>query len=173
VHGTSGSNYGRILENLGRFEGEVGEPSRNAATDDPVKSGGSETATESPDGGKKFVIDRLAMKDITVCVTPVVELGFTKTSLTIDEIVLTGVGRKDNGLLLAEIVSLLVQKLLSESARLEGMPSVVSGALQGGLGDLESLTRNGFDQLGKQLEGGAKKALEGLRNKLPIPGLGK
>ncbi|MAG54764.1 MAG: hypothetical protein CMJ83_00580 [Planctomycetes bacterium] len=150
VRGSDGSNYGKILESLARFEGE-------------------DTKEED---GKRFVINKIEITNVKVNVTPMADLGFAKMSLPIDRIVLNNVGTEsDGGVLLAEVANQIIQSLLKNAGGLSGMPDLISGTLNNQLGQLEKIAKGELSKMTEGIGGEAGKALEGLKK--VIPGLGK
>lgn len=166
IHGADGSNYGKIMENLEKFQGQ------------PEEDKGE---------GKRFVVEKILVKDVVVKVVPMKEL-FTTVSIPIDEIELKDVGSdSDKGVLLSDLAGILVESILTQASLDSKMPAMVSGALKGQLGKLSGLKDAGvqmLDGLGKQIGGAIpgglpdpkkvigdpSKAIKGITDKLPFGG---
>lgn len=156
VHGADGSNYGKIMDNLEKFQGQ---------------------SDEDKGEGKRFVINRLLVEDVVVKVVPMKEL-FTEVSIPIDRIELKDVGSdSDKGVLLSDVAGILVEAILQKASLSSDMPAMVGGALKGQLGKLTGLSGAGvkmLDDLGKQLgnvPGGVGDKIKDITKK--IPGIGK
>lgn len=156
VHGVGGSNYGEIMENLEKFQGD-----------------GDDDTSE----GKRFVIRRLLVEDVVVKVVPLREL-FTEVSIPIDRIELKDVGSDSNkGVLLADVAGIVVEAILTRASVSGALPAMVRGTLKGQLGELSGLRDAGakmLNDLGKQLgnmPGGVGDTIKDLTNRLP--GIGK
>lgn len=153
VQSVSGSNYGQILDNLDRFQGEA----------------------ESEEG-KRFVIKKLTLTDIVVTVVPVAELNLAEVTIPIDKIELKDIGTEsDKGVLLADVAGIVVEAILKRASASGRMSALVKGVLDGKLGQLSGLADAGIEALG-DLFGGtsgsggktnglqdAKKALDALK----------
>ena len=155
VHGVGGSNYGEIMKNLGKHQGD----------DDDTGE------------GKRFVIRRLLVEDVVVKVVPLKEL-FTEVTIPIDRIELKDVGSdSDKGVLIADVAGIVVEAILTRASVSGALPAAVNGALKGHLGELSGLRDAGatmFDELGEQLgniPGGVGNTIKDLTNRLS--GIGK
>lgn len=148
IQRTSGSNVGTILDNINR--GSDGGDS------------GGKPAPDSGGEGRKFIIDRLEVDDIAISISVEPISDATKPSkVTIDQIVIEDIGRKENGVTLDEVSSIIVQSILKSAleAAPGEIPSIMLSAMKGGLSNLDHLDLGGVQlDLGK----GLKDALGGL-----------
>jgi len=139
----SGSNYQTILNNLKRFE-----------------SGGEASKKES--GGKKFVIDEIVIRNVTVKADLVgLPGGVGAVTVPIHEVKLSKVGTAEGGATAGEIAVVVVKAVLA-SAAAEGkgiIPGDILGDLTGGLGQLTSLGEFDVESIGK-VGGAATKVAE-------------
>jgi len=123
------SNYDVIFENLSRFK--------------------SEDKSKEEAAGKKFIIHEVLLKDIVVHVEVNLLLsGDTKIDLTIDELRLENVGsNSDGGILLSELTSVLMTRLMQEIVNRGGglLPVDMLDELGQGLGLLGSIADVGND----------------------------
>ncbi|MCP3903063.1 MAG: hypothetical protein GY715_05440 [Planctomycetes bacterium] len=121
------ANYKAILENLKRFE---------------TGDGGGE---QPPADGKKFVIKKLSVRDVSVDVS--VE-GLANVNLPIDEIILEDVG-SGKGVPLGELANIIVKAIFAAVVERGGgiIPGDVLGELQGGLAQLKSLESMGIERI--------------------------
>jgi hypothetical protein len=152
-----GTNYGAILDNLGRFESGNATPAEE----------------EAAGGGKSFVLERLVVRDVTARIDLLPMGGeATEITLSIPEIVLENFGQE---LSLAEICSLVVKTILSASLKAGAgvLPADFLEDLGGRLKGLEALpgkvvqqVGGAIDQATRELSGEAGKALQGAGEKL-------
>jgi hypothetical protein len=152
-----GTNYGAILDNLGRFESQGPAPAEE----------------EAAGGGKSFVLERLVVRDVTVRVDLLPMGGeATEVTLSIPEIVLANIGQE---LSLAEICALVVKTILSASLEAGAgvLPADFLKDLGGRLKGLEALPDSvaeqvggALDQAAQELGGEAGKTLQGASEKL-------
>lgn len=165
VQDVNGSNYAKILDNLEKFQG----------------------ASDAESEGKRFVIDRLTVKDTIVKVQPAPKLGLAAISIPVDTIELKGVGSEsDQGVLLGDLAGILVESILKRASVSADLPGMIRATLQGKLSHLSGLTDAGIktlegftgaalppelekgvggaatDAIDKGLKKGLKKGLEGL-----------
>jgi len=147
------SNYGQILENVKKVTGSDTEPAPQP----------------QQDSGKKFVIDELLIKDVTVTLDM---LGLdgpagaivgdaTRVTVPIKEIKLshvgqTGTGVKGSGVTISELASLIVEAVLAATVEQGGglIPGDILGDLQGRLASIGNL-----DELGLSVVGDLQKNL--------------
>jgi hypothetical protein len=116
-----GTNYGVILDNLKRFEGEAPAPD------------------ESPEEGKKFVLQRLVIRDVRAFVNLLPAGGeLTKLELSIPEVVVEDLG---NEMTLGQICALVVKTLIQAAIQQGGLPDQLLADLRGRLGELEETAR--------------------------------
>lgn len=156
------SNYGQILDNVKKVTGSDKEPAPKA----------------DPGSGKKFVIDELLIKDITVTLDMLGLDGAagaivgdaTRVTVPIKEIKLdhvgqTGTGVKGSGVTMSELASLIVEAVLAATVEQGGglIPSDILGDLQGrlaSLGNLDQLDLSVIGDLQKNLGEQAGKAVD-------------
>lgn len=148
-----GANYKVILDNVGRFESKG--------------SSGSASSEPSQDGGKKFVVREIVIKDVTVnaAMAGLGDLG--KVSVKIDEIRLNNVGSgSDKGVLMGELVNTILKAILAATLQKGGLPADLMSELQGSLASLKSLEQLGtslavnIDGTLKQVAGQAQAAAQ-------------
>ena len=148
----SGTNYGVILDNLGRFE----------------SSEKKESGPEKEGGGKAFLLQRLVIRDVRAAVNLVPAGGeLTKLSLSIPEIVVEDLGSEMS---LAQICAMVVKTVIQAAIQAGGgvLPADLLADLRGRMDDLEGSARVLVDEeLGKleeklqqKLGPGADKALK-------------
>ncbi len=168
------SNYKVILENLKRFESGGGPPGKKPA-----------------EGGKKFVIRNLEIRDINVHVNLLPAGGeLTKVNVPIDVIQLKDVGSGGKSVQLSDLTGVILKTIMTVAVQKGGdlIPGDIAGELTKGLGELQNLGDQGItvllgdggvvqtfgktaEQLGKTAEEGvmkigdeAKKLGEGIGN---------
>lgn len=175
------SNYQVILANLKKLSGPEKKP--------------------APEGeGKKFVINELAITDVTVHVDMLEAPGgigqLAKVTVPIEEIRLQNVGRTGSGVggtgvTMGELAGIVVKAVLASAAQNGGglIPADVLGDLQGQLAQLGDLggslqemglqvvgdVQGTVEQVGKQAEAvvdEAKKAADEAKKKLEDAGKG-
>ncbi len=159
VQDVSGSNYAKILDNLEKWQG-------------PSDDKGGE--------GKRFVIDRLTIKDTVVEVKPSPKLGLAAINIPVDTIELKNVGSEsDQGVLLGDLAGILIESILKKASVSADLPGMIKATLQGKLSHLSGLADAGIQafegftggrlppELEKGLGGAAKEALDkGLKKGL-------
>jgi hypothetical protein len=144
------TNYGAIMENLEKFES--GDP----PADQP-----------KPEGGKKFVIDRVLITDVTVNIDLAPVPGglseLTKMEVKVPEIELTGLGKGEaKPMELADVAATIVKAILAAVAENAGqLPGDLGAQLQSGLAQLQSL-----DSLGVELEAAATQIIEDVQGQI-------
>lgn len=144
------TNYGMIMENLERFE-----------------SGDTPPETPKAEGGKKFVIDRVLITDVTVNIDLAPIPGglseVTKMEVKVPEIELTDLGKGDaKPMELADVAATIVKAILAAVAENAGqLPGDLGAQLQQGLSQLESL-----ESLGVELEAAAGKIIEDVQGQI-------
>ena len=142
VQNAGGSNYGKILDNLERFQGPSTEP-----------------ASESE--GKRFIIRTLRLTDVKVTVVPDAKLGLKALDLPIDRIELKDVGSDSNkGVLLSELTGIIVKAILERAVGTGQLPAMIQGALGGKLGELEQAIQG---EVKKKLDDAAKDVTNRLK----------
>jgi hypothetical protein len=159
VQGTKGSNYGKILDNLKRFQ-----------SDDGGAGGSGGDAKGEGEDGKRFIVKKLTMSDIVVSVVPVPELKLAAVQVPIDKIELTDIGSdSDTGVLLSELMGIVVESILKRATATGQLPGLIQGALSGQLGQLTGLADAGVEALGGLdgiLPGGAKQGVDAAKEAL-------
>jgi hypothetical protein len=119
------SNYQVILDNLKRFE-----------------SGEKAPPKESKEG-KKFVIDKVSIKDVDVQVDLLPVGGeLTRVPVKIEEIELQDVGSDSaDGVMLADLTGILIEAILQAVVEKSGdlLPADITAELRSGLSQLEGL----------------------------------
>ena len=169
--GSEGTNYGILLENLGRFESDEGP---GGETD------GGASEEEEPGTSKKFQIRRISLTNISVTVNLLPAGGdVTRQTLTIPKIELTDVGTADDGASATEIVTTLISALLQAtidagagtipadllqdlSGKLEGLEGLAQGKIEEIQKDLEEKIGDGLEDATEKLGGELEKGLDGL-----------
>ena len=152
-----GANYKVIADNLKRFES-------------------GQSTEEKPKSGKRFIIDKLEIRNVVVHVDALPDGGeAARVTIPIEKIEMAGIGSDTGkGVLLAELANIIIQVILDTVVRENGnlLPGTMAGELQGNLAQLKSLKSMDIDvqtqvqeQLGKQgvpegLSGEAGKAAE-------------
>jgi len=149
------TNYGVVLGNLRRRQ-----------------SGGPPPSGE-PGTGRRFIIDRLVIEDVTTRMR-VAPLGgeLTTREVRIPEIRLTGIGsNSDRGVLLAELTGVVVTAILRAVAeRGRGLPGELASTLRGGLSGLERIPAEVLGEAGKAVGGAAPDLGERAREALEEAG---
>jgi hypothetical protein len=152
------ANYDVILANLKRREG------------------GDTPPGEPQPGGKRFIIKRIAVRDVMIHANFLPIGGdVTRTDLPVKEIILTDVGSDSvggvGGATIDDIVNHIVQAVFSAAVKEGGglIPTDIAGDLAGGLAQLGNLGKVGVEIGGKAIEGLGqaagditKKAAEGV-----------
>jgi hypothetical protein len=158
----SGTNYGRILDNLERFESPDAPP-----------------AEEVPAGeGKTFTLQRLEIRDVRAMINLLPAGGdLTKLSIAIPPIIAEDLG---SAMTLSEICAVVVKLLVQAAIQSGGLPddllqdlrgrmdeleSVAHEQLQSEIGKIEQALQEQADTLGP-LAPEAQKALEGATKQL-------
>lgn len=150
-----GANYRVIMDNLAKLQGTGG--------------GGTKTEPASTDSGKKFVINKLRVRNVKISAQLIGAPGAvgqvlndaTSANVTLDEISLdnvgkTGSGVAGSGVTMGQLISIITQAVLSAAADKAGglLPGDLLGDLKGGLGQLKPLS-----DLGINVAGSAAKAV--------------
>jgi hypothetical protein len=141
-----GSNVSIILDNVDKATG-----------DDESKD-----QKETDSSEKKFVIDQLKVTKIKVTIGIEPLSSATKPStLTIDEIVVNDIGKKENGVTLDEVSGVVVQAIVHAvlKAAPGQIPSVMFQGIEGGLSNLTHLD---FGSVQFDAGKGLSKIAEGL-----------
>lgn len=153
--GEGKANYQVIIDNLKRFE-----------------SGDKPPPKDEP--GKRFVIGRVEIKDVTahVSMLPAGLAELTTVDVVVPQIVLTDVGA-DKPLKLGELMNVITQAVLATIAANGGgvLPADFAADLQGQLANLDALRERGIDvaaDFGKGLEqvAGSLEQIQGEVGKL-------
>lgn len=153
------SNYKVILENLKRFE-----------------SGGGPPDKKPEEGGKKFVIRNLEIRDVNVHVNLIPAGGeLTKVDVPIDLIQLKDVGSGGESVRMSDLAGVILKTIMTVAVQKGGqLPGDIATELTNGLGELQNLGDQGItvllgdggvvqtfgktaEELGKTAEEGAKK----------------
>ena len=135
-----GSNVGTIIDNAS------GPPSGDSS-DDETKS--------SDNGGddQKFIIDKVLIENVqvTFSLEPLTSAR-EPTKLTIDQILVHDIGRKENGVSLDQVTTIILHSIIASAAKAAPaeIPSLLLTTMEGGLSSLGHLDIGGvqFD-LGK------------------------
>ena len=152
------ANYQAILDNLKKFESKKEKP----AADEP--------------GGKGFVFEKIAIRDIRVDVEMLPIGGsLTRLPVTIDRIDLQNVGSdSDKGVILAELTNIILKAILQSVVQKAGdiLPADLTADLTQGLAQLEDLGKTAqmvvgdvkaqVDEAAKKLGEAGTKAAEDL-----------
>lgn len=156
VQGPEGANYDVILKSLQRFQGD-------------------DDAEDAP--GKRYVIDELVVKRIEVRFEPIAGLDLVGVNVPVGDIVLHDIGSgKEDGVLLADVIGLVVEAILKGAADTGKLPPAVQGPLSGDLRSLSGLADAGIQAIDDVLRGNKdamveqgrdslKKGIEGLLGK--------
>jgi hypothetical protein len=154
----AGTNYGVLLANLERLA---------------PKEPGPEEPSEPSGEAKKFVIQHLELRDISVSADLLPEVGqLTKTSLNIPSILLEDVGTAEGGVPVSELISRVIRALLATTVQLgEGqLPAELLNDLRGQLEalgtDLEGQARDVIDQTLEGLGVEKRQLPEGVQDAL-------
>ena len=135
VHHKGKANYKVILDNLKKFE-----------------SGEKKEAAEE-EGGKRFVVQKVTVRDVHVEVEMLPIGGaLTRVPIIIDAIELENVGSdSDKGILLADLTNIILKAILTTVARQGGdlLPGDIAGELTAGLDQLKGLGDVSVQVVGK------------------------
>ena len=144
------SNYGVILDHLEGLSG----------------GGQAEPGPEETEGGKRFLIERIVIRNVQVDFDLLPVGGqLTRAKVTLPELVLENVGSGEDGASISDITARVVRALLQAS--LEAGGQVLSPELLGDLKQqLSQLGTQTIDELGRTLGEGAGKALDDLGSQL-------
>ncbi len=143
-----GTNYGKILKNLKRFE------SADGGTDPSAGEGSTETGTE-----KKFVVRRIKMNDVKANVK-LEALGQQQAfTVKVPDFMIENVGTSDDSQSVSDILSLVLKEVLDEVAKSGGdlLPADMIADIQGQLGDL----RGTADSVVEDARAGLQGVLDG------------
>lgn len=139
IQRADGSNVGAILDNINK--GSSDKPSDDAPKDD-----------SDP---QKFIIDRLEVDNVQIAISVQPISDATKPStVTIKQIVIEDIGRKENGVTMDKVSQIIVQSILKSAleAAPTQIPSIMLSAMRGGLSNLDHLDLGGVQvNLGKGL----------------------
>jgi|GEM_PF-231561 len=124
------SNYGVILDNLKRFESS------------------GQSATKPPDQGKKFIIQKVEIRNVLVH-ADLAPIGgeLTKLEVPIDQVTLTDVGSESGkGVVLSELSGVLVKAILAAVVNKAAgiFPDDMLNQIGSGLGSLTDLSQMGI-----------------------------
>ncbi len=142
------ANYKVILENLKKFESEQTPQQPTEQTTDAPEPQKSQ--------GKRFVIEKLTLRDIQVNVD-LLPIGgkLTRVPVTIDLIELEDVGSdSDQGVLIAQLTGIVIKGILSAVARDAGdlIPEDIAAGIDQGLRQLGDGAGQIVEQLGEQID---------------------
>ncbi len=141
------TNYGEILDNLGRFEkGKAPAPKQ-----------------EDSGPGTRVVIDELVITDVTANVEWIdAPANLAMTKIEIPEIRLQGIGAHNaQGVAVSELSSIIIKAIMGAIARYGGdLPSIMLGELQRSMGRLTRLP-------GVMVEGMGSNLVESVGNAMP------
>jgi|GEM_PF-5692585 len=135
-------------------ESNVGTIIDNASG--PPSSDSSDDATKSSNGGgddQKFIIDKVLIENVlvTFSLEPLTS-GREPTKLTIDQILVHDIGRKEKGVSLDQVTTIILHSIIASAAKAAPaeIPSLLLTTMEGGLSSLGHLDLGGvqFD-LGK------------------------
>ena len=132
----NGSNVGTIIDHAS------GSPSDNDSK-----------STDDGSDPQKFIIDKVLVKNVqvTFSLEPVTSER-QPTKLTIDQILVRDIGRKENGVPLDQVTTIILHSIIASAAKAAPMqvPSLLLTTMEGGLSSLGHLDLGGvqFD-LGK------------------------
>ena len=151
IQRADGSNVGTIIDNANKGSGD--------GSDDDSKDDSSDE--------RKFIIDKVEIDNVQVAIS-VEPLTSSRepTKLTIDQIVVRDIGRKENGVTMDEVTTIIVRSILSSAIKAapEQIPSLMLTTIEGGLSSLTHLDFGGVQiDLGSGLSdliGGIKGAGE-------------
>lgn len=139
IQRADGSNVGAILDNINK--GSSDKPSDDAPKDD-----------SDP---QKFIIDRLEVDNVQIAISVQPISDATKPStVTIEQIVIEDIGKKENGVTMDKVSQIIVQSILKSAleAAPTQIPSIMLSAMNGGLSNLDHLDLGGVQvNLGKGL----------------------
>ena len=131
IERVGGSNLGTILDHA------------NSGSSDEKSS---ESTPASAGDEQKFIIDLVSVKDveITIAMEPLTS-EHQPTKLKIDQIVVRDIGRKQNGVTLDEVTSILVKSIVGSAAKAAPgqIPSLLLTTMEGGLSSLTHLDLGG------------------------------
>lgn len=137
VESVKGSNVGKIIDHT---------------SSDSDSSSDSSSDDSSP---QKFIIDRILVKDVEVKITvePVTSQR-QPTTLKIDQIKVTDIGKKEGGVPLDQVATIVVHSILASAAKAAPgeMPRLLLTTMEGGLSSLTHVDLGGVQvDLGKGL----------------------
>ena len=141
------SNYGEILNNLGRFEkGKAPTPKQ-----------------EDSGAGTRVVVDELVISNVTANVEWIdAPANVAMTKIEIPEIRLQGIGAHNaQGVAVSELSNIIIKAIMGAITRYGGdLPSVMLGELQRNMGGLTRLP-------GVMVEGMGSNVVESVGNAVP------
>ncbi len=151
------TNYGEILNNLGRFE----------------KGNGPAPKQEDSGPGTRVVIDELVITDVTANVEWIdAPANVAMTRIEIPEIRMQGIGAHNaQGVAMSELSNIIIKAIMGAIARYGGdLPSVMLGELQRNMDGLtrlpgvmvEGMGSNLVESVGKAVPGSVGDAVRGV-----------
>jgi len=148
IQRTDGSNVGVIVDNASKGSGDgADEDQRDADADE-----------------RKFIIDKVEIADVQVSISiePLTSER-APTKVTIKQIVVRDIGRKENGVTIDEVTTILVRSILTSAVKAapEQIPSIMLGTIEGGL---SSLTHLDFGNVQIDLGTGLKNLVGGIKD---------
>ena len=148
IQRTNGSNVGTIIDNASKGSGDSQE-------DAPVDDAGDD---------RKFIIDKVEIDNVQVAIS-VEPLTSERapTKVTIDQIVVRDIGRKEHGVTIDEVTTILVRSILSSAIKAapEQIPSIMLSTIEGGL---SSLTHLDFGNVQIDLGTGLKNLIGNIKD---------
>ncbi len=136
------TNYGVIMESLKRLESKT-----------------EETVEEESGTAKKFVIDEIDIRNVTVHVNLLPEVGdLTKLDITIPQLTLKGIGSDtESGALLAEVSDVVIKAIMEAVIAKGGLPPDMLNDIQGHLAQLKNLDKIGIQMADQVINDATKK----------------
>ena len=115
---------------------------KNAEGDDPKDT----DDTNDTGDDRKFIIDKVEADDITltIAIEPITQ-SRKPTTMKIDQILVRDIGKKQNGVTLDEVTSILVRSIIGSAAKAAPgqIPSILLSTMEGGLSSLTHLDVGG------------------------------
>ena len=141
IQRADGSNVGAILDNI----------NKSSSGEEPDKG----TDKKDDSEGQKFIIDKLEVDNVEIAISVQPISDATKPSkVTIKQIVIRDIGRKEDGVTIDVVTQVIVQSILKSAleAAPGQIPSIMFSAMKGGLGNLDHMDLGGVQiDLGKGL----------------------
>lgn len=139
IQGVGGSNVGAILDNASK----------------PTPEDESDATSTDDSDAKKFIIDKVEIDNIRIAISITPISDATKpTTVTVEQIVVRDIGRKENGVTMDMVVKIIVQSILNSAmeAAPQQIPGMMLSAMRGGLSNIDHLDFGGVQiNLGKGL----------------------